>query len=99
VDRIRDFVSAIDQFMLDADIFGGLPVGTLSADAFASGKGLTAATNESQRIIYNLTTGMLYWDADGKPASGPDTAPVAFARIVSPSKPALSASDFQIFNA
>jgi Ca2+-binding RTX toxin-like protein len=98
VDRIRDFVSAIDQFMLDADIFGGLPVGTLSADAFASGKGRTAATNESQRIIYNLTNGMLYWDADGKPGSGPDIAPVAFAQIVSPSKPALSASDFQIYN-
>jgi Ca2+-binding RTX toxin-like protein len=98
VDRIRDFVSAIDQFMLDADVFGDLPVGTLSADAFASGKGLTAATNESQRIIYNLTNGMLYWDADGKPGSGPDIAPVAFAQIVSPAKPVLSASDFQIYN-
>ena len=98
VDRIRDFVSAIDQFMLDADIFGGLPIGTLSADAFASGKGMTAATNASQRIIYNLTTGMLYWDADGNPASGPNIAPVAFAQIASPAKPALSASDFQIYN-
>ena len=99
VDRIKDFVSAIDKFMLDDDIFAGLPAGTLSADAFASGKGMTSATSASQRVIYNMTTGMLYWDADGKPASGPDVAAVAFAQVASPSRTTLRASDFQIYSA
>jgi len=85
--------------MLDGAVFSGLAPGALAPDAFASGAGMTAAATTSQRIIYNLTTGMLYWDADGKPASGTNRAPVAFAQLTSAVKPALSAADFQIFSA
>ena len=70
----------------------------LDDEAFASGAGLSAAANASQRVIYNLTTGMLYWDADGKPVSGTNRAPVAFAQLTSSIKPALSAADFQIYS-
>ena len=38
LENIRDNV-----FMLDDDIFAGLPAGALSADAFACGKGMTAS--------------------------------------------------------
>ena len=84
--------------MLDATIFNGLTPGNLTADAFISGAGMTAATNASQRIFYNLTTGMLYWDTDGKPAAGINRSPVAFAQLTSAIKPALTAADFQIFS-
>ncbi len=98
LDRVSDFVAAIDQFMLSGAIFAGLAPGALAADAFASGAGMTAAATASQRIIYDLTTGMLYWDADGKPTAGINRAPVAFAQLTAASKPALTAADFQIFS-
>jgi serralysin len=98
LDRITDFVEAIDRFMLDSTVFAGLAPGALAADAFASGAGMTAAATASQRIIYDLTSGMLYWDADGKPAAGINRAPVAFAQLTSVIKPALTAADFQIFS-
>jgi serralysin len=94
LDRIGDFVAEIDRFLLDRRVFGGLAPGALAAEAFASGEGMTAAATASQRIVYDLSNGMLYWDADGKPAFGANRAPVAFAQIVSDIKPNLMAGDF-----
>ncbi|MCC7101425.1 MAG: M10 family metallopeptidase C-terminal domain-containing protein [Rubrivivax sp.] len=94
LDRIGEFVAEIDRFLLDRRVFAGLAPGALAADAFASGAGMAAAATASQRIVYDLSNGMLYWDADGKPAYGANKAPVAFARIVSDIKPDLTAGDF-----
>ncbi|TNC99977.1 MAG: FG-GAP repeat-containing protein [Rhodocyclaceae bacterium] len=96
LDRIRDFVAAIDQFKLDDSVFTGLVSGTLTSDAFVSGAGTTTAADATDRIIYNLTSGMLYFDADG---NGGGSAPIAFAQITSAIKPALTASDFVAFPA
>ena len=63
---ITDFVSATDVLVIDHDIFSGLAnltVGaTLANDAFAIG---SEATTASERILFDDTTGALFYDADG----------------------------------
>ncbi len=51
--------------MLDDSVFTTLPAGTLAATAFFAAAGATAADNADHRIVYNTTTGDLYYDADG----------------------------------
>ena len=63
IDRITDFTPADDTIQLDLTIFsaaGGL--GALAAGAFRTGP---AAADASYRIIYNATTGALFYDANG----------------------------------
>ena len=63
IDRVTDF-SRIDgdAIFLSQSIFGTLAVGNLNFDAFWTG---TAAHDVTDRIIYNSTTGALFYDADG----------------------------------
>ncbi|MRR50728.1 MAG: hypothetical protein EG825_07390 [Rhodocyclaceae bacterium] len=98
LDRVTDFVASIDRFMLDRNAFWALSVGPLDTGAFAAGSGLSAAQTASQRIVYNLTNGLLFYDPDGKPLSGINLAPIAFAQITSTIKPTLTAADFQIYS-
>jgi len=75
LDHVVDFTSA-DTIELDNAVFSGLTTtGVLSASAFYSAAGATTAHDSSDRIVYNTTTGGLYYDADG---SG-GTAAVEFA--------------------
>jgi Ca2+-binding RTX toxin-like protein len=64
-DSITDFLSADDTIMLDNSIFSKLIIdGALSADNFRSNaKGVAADDNDY--ILYNTTTGGLFYDADG----------------------------------
>ncbi|WP_430255924.1 hypothetical protein [Neorhizobium sp. DAR64872/K0K18] len=63
MDTITDFSVADDTIWLDTDIFTKAgAVGDLASDAFHSG---TAASDASDRIIYDKATGRLYYDADG----------------------------------
>jgi Ca2+-binding RTX toxin-like protein len=89
VDHITDFAS-IDTINLDEDIFTALTAGTLAASAFASGAGLTSAQDADDRIVYNTTTGALFYDADG--VGG--TAAVQFA--VLDNHAALTNADFVV---
>ncbi len=84
-DIVAGFVSGTDKFVLDDAIFDGLGLGALPASVFHVGP---AATDEDQRIIYDSTTGSLYYDADG---SGGGAA-ILFA-VVSPGT-TIIASDF-----
>ncbi len=59
VDVITDFAVVNDTMRLENAIFTGLAAGTLNADAFHVG---TAAADAEDRIIYNKTTGALYFD-------------------------------------
>ncbi|HYD11557.1 MAG TPA: M10 family metallopeptidase C-terminal domain-containing protein [Allosphingosinicella sp.] len=87
-DLIADFQGGSDKIQLDDAVFtqiGGL--GALNANAFVTG---TAAADASDRIIYNSTTGQLFYDADGTGAGGA----VLFATLQG--NPVLAASDFMV---
>jgi VCBS repeat-containing protein len=88
VDAIGDFTAGTDKIALDDAVFtaiGGL--GALNANAFFAG---TAAHDADDRIVYDQTTGNLYYDADGNGAG----AAVLFANLQT--HPVITASDFQV---
>jgi Ca2+-binding RTX toxin-like protein len=76
VDTIQGYSPVSDTIELDSDIFTGLAVGTLSADAFHIG---ASAADGSDRIIYNDDTGALYFDLDG---NGTGASQVQFATLL-----------------
>ena len=63
-DTILGFNVVDDQIQLDATIFSAIGA-TLDANEFRSGAGITTAATVDQHIIFNSTTGALYYDADG----------------------------------
>ena len=89
IDTITDFVSGTDRIYLTSDAFATLSKSTDLASAFVSGDGATAV-DSSNRLIYDTSTGILYYDADG---SGSDSA-VQFALLTG--APTLVATDFDI---
>ena len=75
VDRVLDFNVADDTIQLDQTIFSSsLGLGNISAGEFVIG---TAAQDANDRIIYNSSTGALFYDNDG--AGG--NAQVQFATL------------------
>ena len=89
VDRIRDFSVADDTIVLDQVIFSALTsTGTLSASAFHAG---TSAQDADDHIIYDSSTGRIYYDADGVGGQ----AQVLFAQVTAGL--ALTHEDFSIF--
>ncbi|MCP4309104.1 MAG: hypothetical protein GY788_30370 [bacterium] len=86
VHRIKDFSRKEDDVLLaiEADLLPG-PMGD---DAFVIG---TEATTEDHRIIYDDTTGSLYFDGDG---SGELMDPLKFGKVDPGTK--LKAKDFLI---
>ena len=68
VDTIADYNPTDDLIQLAKSVFTGLTTasGALSAAEFQSGAGLTAASTAEARIVYNSTSGALYYDADGQ---------------------------------
>ena len=63
IDQIRDFYVLNDTVQLENTGIFSAPtrLGALSADAFTIG---AAATQVTQRIIYNSSNGHLFYDAD-----------------------------------
>ena len=93
VDRVVDFAAGTDKLRLDDDVFTAFTVGVaLTASQFVSGAGISAAQTADQRIVYNTTTGALYYDADGLNGE----AAVQFAVLGSTTHPSLGAGDFVI---
>lgn len=63
-DTILDFTSGEDRIRLDDAVFEALETGALGEGVFvANADG--EATEEGQRLIYNTTDGLLFYDADG----------------------------------
>jgi predicted extracellular nuclease len=87
VDHVGDFLALDDTVALDHNVFTGLGVGALGANAFALG---TAAGDADDRIIYDQASGRLWFDADGNGAG----AQVLFA--VLDGGPVITASDFTV---
>ena len=92
VDEIEDFDVLADVLELGAAVFSGLAAGALAGAAFVKGAGLATAQDASDRIIYNSTTGELYFDADG---TGGGSTAVKFA-ILDNHPSNLNAGDFVI---
>ncbi len=65
VDNIADFDPAADLLQLQFNTFGTVLGTSITSDEFRIG---TAAANANQHIIYNSTTGNLYYDANGSSA-------------------------------
>ena len=64
-DQVTDFAVASDHFQIVKSAFAAfaaLPNGTINNSEFTTG---TAATTASQHLIYNASTGALYYDEDG----------------------------------
>jgi len=79
IDFIDDFNTVEDRIHLDGTIFAVLgDPGNLNPDYFVSGINLVRAQDADHHIIYNTSTGMLYYDEDGTGGS----AAVHFATLV-----------------
>src|SRR6185369_5266220 len=73
VDLVSDFVSGTDKAAFDNSVFTALGVdgNFVAGDArFAAGAGFTSGRDASDRIVYDTSTGNLYYDADGSGAGG-----------------------------
>jgi Ca2+-binding RTX toxin-like protein len=66
--------------------------GTLHAEDFYAAAGATKAHDATDRLIYNTTTGVLYYDADGLGG----VAAVQVALLGASAHPALVYADLQI---
>ncbi|MDX2277812.1 MAG: PQQ-dependent sugar dehydrogenase [Hyphomonadaceae bacterium] len=84
-DTVTDFVAGADLIQLDRSVFTSLAVGALAPGRLAVG---TQAADSNDRIIYNATTGQLFFDPDGVGAQGQ----VLFATLTG--APTLTAADF-----
>lgn len=81
-----------DRLQLSKSVFAALSIGKLSADAFYAAEGAKTAHDGDDRIIYNTSTGALFYDADGKGGA----AAVQFATMGLDEHTSLSLSDFLI---
>jgi Ca2+-binding RTX toxin-like protein len=86
IDTVADFASGIDTIQLDRTWFVGLSLGHLAAAQFATG----AATGSDPQVVYNSTTGALFFDSNGGAAGGA----TQFAKLSTGL--ALTANDFSV---
>ncbi len=93
-DVIEDFTPGRDELLFDGSVYDALGAeGKWRAgdERFHAAAGVTSAQDADDRLIYNTTTGDLYYDADG---SGSDAALLV---AMLEGAPALSASDITVF--
>ena len=93
--RITDFASGSDVLQLDGNVFARVGVsGRLAADdsRFYAAAGANDAHDSSDRVIYNTTSGELFYDEDG---TGPAAAR-HFATLEG--APTLSAQSIEVVN-
>jgi hypothetical protein len=83
---LPDFDPANDFIRLDDVIFSALAPGALPSGAFGEG---TEAQEPDQRVLYDVATGRIFYDADGVAGGA-----VHFATIVAALP--LSAADFVV---
>lgn len=64
-DTITDFNVVGDTIQLSRSIFSAISAGTMAAGSFKSGVGLLGGQDANDYIVYNTSTGNLYYDGDG----------------------------------
>ncbi|WP_207146301.1 FG-GAP-like repeat-containing protein [Chromatium okenii] len=88
-DQIKDFTVAVDQLQLENAVFRALTAtGTLAAGLLRSGAKVTTAADANDFLLYDQSTGALYYDADG---SGSAAAPIQIVTLLG--QPALTAAE------
>jgi len=91
-DSITDFAAVDDVIQLENAVFTKLTTtGTLSAYCLRAGNGVSTAGDGNDYLIYNKTTGYLYYDADG---NGAAYAPTLF--VVLAAGAALTSADLVV---
>lgn len=91
-DTITYFNVTEDKIQLENSVFTALiQTGILDDGMFKSGVGITKAAESDDYLIYNDSTGILYYDAD---ANGTEATSVQIALIGN--KAALTAIDFEV---
>jgi Ca2+-binding RTX toxin-like protein len=98
LDTITDFNVADDTIRLENDTFAQLTVrGTLNVDHFyasaTAGNDDHGADGDDNYILYNTSTGALYYDADG---NGSSSSAIQFAQIGSSTHAGLTHLDIVI---
>jgi Ca2+-binding RTX toxin-like protein len=93
VDRVTDFKPGTDTVVLDQTVFAALATGSLDASLFHAGAGVVTAADADDRILFNTSTGALFYDADG---TGGASSPVQFALLAGSAAATLSAGDFMV---
>ncbi|HQO30341.1 MAG TPA: calcium-binding protein, partial [Accumulibacter sp.] len=72
LETIGDFSVVDDTIVLENAVFTSLLAsGPLAAGAFRAGAGATSAADTDDYLIYNTTTGALYYDAAGNTGDAP----------------------------
>ncbi len=96
LDTIADFQSGVDKIQLSKAIFTALGAAGsgLTQAQFWAGAGVVKGHDADDRIVYNSTTGALYYDADG---SG-STVAVQIALLGTTTHGSLLFSDIQIIS-
>ena len=93
VDTILDFVTGTDKIQLSKSIFNNVgEPSTLNNNAVWSAAGAVKGHDADDRVVYNTTTGALYYDADG---SG-SVAAVQIALLGTSSHPTIAYTDFAV---
>jgi serralysin len=93
VDTILDFVKGTDKIQLSKSIFANLgATGNLTENAFWSAAGAVKGNDANDRVVYNTTTGALYYDADGSESG----AAVQIALLGTSSHPTTAFTDFAV---
>lgn len=88
VDHITDFTVGIDTITLDHRTFAALAPGRLPTAAFYSNPTGLAAHDTSDRIVYDMASGGLYYDANANASGGATQFATLSAHL------ALSVGDF-----
>jgi len=78
VDKIIDFSVADDTIRLENAVFGSLASGPLPVGQLLAAPGAASAADANDFLIYDSSSGALYYDADGNGGIG---APIKFATL------------------
>jgi subtilisin family serine protease/Ca2+-binding RTX toxin-like protein len=82
IDTLQEFSVIDDIIQLENTVFTSLGnIGTLPANSFKSGAGLTAAADADDFLIYNSSTGGVYYDAGGNTTGSAATVQIALLGI------------------
>ncbi len=92
VDQIKDFDVNADQLQLENAVFRALTTtGELAPALLRSGAHVSTAADANDFLLYDQSTGALYYDADG---SGSAAAPIQIVTLLG--QPALTAAEVAV---